>query len=178
MDPLPPGWCGPPADTVPPQITSLTLNRSAVDVANGPNTVKVTAGAVDTSGSAVSGVHHIKVTMARGRGSGKTVTTQPALASGTATDGTWRGSLHIPGAASDGTWRLTQVAETDASGNGQSYSEPATGTGAPKFPTDIRRQSTWDRSVTVTGASSLRKPGRLVGFTLTPHSVNTTGTAY
>jgi hypothetical protein len=68
MGPLPPGRCGPPADTVPPQITSLTLNRSAVDVANGPNTVVVTAGAVDTSGSSVSGVRHIKVSMARESG--------------------------------------------------------------------------------------------------------------
>jgi hypothetical protein len=168
-----PGRCGASADTVPPQITSLMLTRSTVDVANGSNTVGVTAGAIDTSGSDVSGARHIKVTMARGRA--KAVTAQLALSSGTAADGTWRGTLQFPRFASDGTWRLTEVDATDAAGNGQTYAQPVTGTGAPASPTDIRRQSTWDRSVTVTGASPLRRnTDRLVGFTLSPRSVNTT----
>jgi hypothetical protein len=173
MDPSPPGRCGPPADTVPPQVTSLTLSRSAVDVAHGPNTVGVIARATDTSGSAVaSGVKVFLVTLARGRNTSKTV--HLALASGTAAGGTWRGTIHIPRFASDGAWTLTAVDATDAAGNGQFYSEPITGTGAPNIPTDIRRQPTWDRFVTVTGSSRPRKPGRLVGFTLSPRSVNTT----
>lgn len=168
--------CAPPADTVPPQITSLTFSRQSVDLEHGSRTVTVTADATDTSGNgAPSGVRSIDVDVS---GSPNYVQTRLTLASGTAADGVWTGTITVPKDGRPGTWKLQYVSVEDHAGNAQYYSN----NGAQAYaPTDIGLQSGWDKSITVTGVETPPptkvKAGALTAFDLTPQAVDTTTVA-
>ena len=86
----PPSLCAPAADTVAPQVSSLTFSTHSVDLTTGPRSVRVTAHAVDTSGGGVaSGVKRIIADLS---GPGGFAQTRLSLASGTTADGTWTGT--------------------------------------------------------------------------------------
>jgi hypothetical protein len=171
----PPSLCAPPADTVAPQVTSLTFSTHSVDLTTGPRTVRVTAHAIDTSGGGVaSGIKRLLADVSGPRGFAQT---RLSLASGTTADGVWTGTLRIPRDARAGTWNLRAVGVTDHDRNTQFYDREGR---SPAFPTDVRLQPNFDQTITVTGAvptpppPTTVKPGRLSGFTLSPTSVNTT----
>jgi hypothetical protein len=168
--------CAPPADTVAPQITSLTLSTPSVDLNSGSRVVTITAGAIDTSGNGTaSGVKAIQVELRGPRRFGESNLT---LASGTAIDGVWTGTYTVPKAGPAGAWSINFVFLEDAAHNSQTYSN---GTTNADSPTDIRLQSGWDTTFTVTGTGPTPpakvKPGPLTGFTMSPQSVNTTKAA-
>jgi hypothetical protein len=171
----PPSLCAPPADTVAPQVSSLTFSTHSVDLTTGPRGVRVTAHAVDTAGGAVaSGVKRIITDLS---GPGGFAQTRLSLASGTTADGTWTGTLRIPRNARAGTWNLRAVGVTDHDRNTQFYDREGR---SPNLPTDVRLQPSFDQSITVTGSVPTPpppptvKPGKLSGFSLSPSSVNTT----
>jgi hypothetical protein len=164
-------YCAPPADTVPPQVSSLTLSTQSVDVAGGPATVIVTAHATDTAANdAASGVKRIDVDL---HGPRTYASVSLSLTSGTAEDGTWQGTQTIPRIGRDGVWKVEFVEAVDAAHNFQNY---VAGGKYPSMPTDIRLQPGWVTSFTVSGAEPpvIVKPGKLTDFTLSPSSVNTT----
>jgi hypothetical protein len=167
--------CAPPADTVPPQLTSLTFSTHTIDLTHGPRKVTVTAHATDTAAGVASGVRDIEVEFDAGHtGIGASLN----LVSGTRADGTWSGSVDFSDGAHDGTWSVGDLTVTDARGNVQSYGRSGKDLTSP---TDLRLHPDWDSSLTVTGSPASTppagpglKPGKLTGFRLAPKSVNTT----
>jgi hypothetical protein len=168
--------CGPPADTVPPQVSSVRFSTQSVNLATRHRTVTVTAQATDTAGSGIgSGVTRIVLNLF-GAGSGAFVSL--SRTSGTPDDGGWQGSFTIAKTARRGTLVLSNVDVSDAAGNTQSYSQFGS---HPRSPTDIGLQAGWDTTLTVKGAKAPTppppaptKPGKLTGFGLTPQLVDTT----
>ncbi|HTW19193.1 MAG TPA: hypothetical protein VME70_03150 [Mycobacteriales bacterium] len=168
--------CAPPSDTVPPQVQSVQFGVSTVDLSTGPYTVPVTVDATDTSqNGAASGVAGVGLLLS---GPGGGVGTSLKLTGGTADDGVWTGTLTIPKRARPGTWTLRYVQADDAAGNQGFY--PDFGT-YPQGPTDIRLQSGWDTTVTLTGHGAPPpkkvKAGALTSFGFNPSAVNTTKAA-
>jgi hypothetical protein len=168
--------CAPPADTVPPQVTGLTLSKATVDLNSGSRKVTIAADAIDTSGNGTaSGVKQVYVEL---HGPHDYSDTRLALTSGTAVDGVWTGTLTVPKDGTAGTWTVRAVSVADADRNSQYYSS---GTTHADSPTDIRLQSGWDTSFTVTGTGPpppTKVPaGKLTGFSITPQAVNTTNHA-
>lgn len=169
--------CGPPADTVPPQVTSVTFGAQTLDLSTG-NKMPVTVDAIDTAANdAASGVDELYVNI---NGPHGYASKRLKLASGTPVDGVWQGNLKIPSSSHDGTWQLEYVNVEDEAGNYQFYNRDGKN---PKSPTDIRLQSGWDTSFTVTGQSppppppTTKKPGKLTDFSTSTTSVNTTNKA-
>jgi hypothetical protein len=166
--------CAPPADTVPPQLTSLTFSTRTIDLTNGPRSVTVTAHATDSAAGIASGVQDIDVEF-----SAQNISTDAILnlVSGTSADGIWKGSLRFfSGDTPVGTWTVSNVVVADARGNSQLYGRNGKNLTSP---TDLRLHPDWPSSLTVTAPSSppaqpTAKPGKLTGFRLTPKSVNTT----
>src|ERR1700743_3118308 len=102
----------PGEDTRPPQLQSLTIEPTEVDVTSSSQVVKVKAHATDDlSGIVALGIGFIspdhKVPVASGL----------QRVSGTATDGIFEGELEFPRFAQPGTWTLTVVNGQDAAGN-------------------------------------------------------------
>ena len=167
------GLCSPPADTVPPQVSLVTINRQSVDLDTGSRRVVVTADATDTSGNgAGSGVTDIEVFVSGPRhGASPTM----SLVSGTPTDGVWKGSFTVPKDARAGTWSLRAVNAQDADHNFESYDHDGT---HAQSPTDISLQPGWDTSFTVTGTGTppptKQRAGTITMFNFSPQSVNTT----
>jgi hypothetical protein len=163
--------CAPPADTVPPQLTSLTFNRTTIDRSSGQRSVTVTAHATDTAAAVPSGVSDIEIDFSQTHeGFGIDL----GLVSGTATDGTWRGSVPL---TRDGTWTVDELDVIDAARNDQVYGVNGK---TPMSPSDLRLHPDWDSSVTVTGHPPAHpthpgdKLGKLTAFRLAPKAVNTT----
>jgi hypothetical protein len=169
--------CAPPADTVPPQLTSLTFSTKTIDLTNGPRRVTVTAHATDTAAGVASGVQDIELEFSGPHGGTATIMN---LVSGTPADGTWKGSVGFSRDDQDGTWSVDDLIVEDAQGNGQLYE----GSGKTlRSPTDLRLHPDWDSSLTVTGSAGGNPPppghpgaklGKLTAFRLAPKSVNTT----
>lgn len=163
-------YCGPPADTVPPQVTSLTFGATTVDLSD-TSTLAVTVDAQDTAaGTAASGAKRVEVDVSGPR---EYLSTHLTLASGTVDNGVWQGTLTFPKRAKPGDWQLQGVIVKDAAGNIEYYQREGT---HPDSPTDVRLQSGWDQGFTVTGSAPppARKPGKLTDFSFTPTKVNTT----
>jgi hypothetical protein len=163
--------CAPPADTVPPQLTSLTFNTTTIDLSKGVRSVTVTAHATDTAAGVASGVADIEIDLSQSReGFG----TDLNLVSGTSTDGTWKGSVRL---TRDGTWSVDELDVVDGQGNDQIYGRNGK---TLHSPTDLRLHPDWDSSVTVTGhrpahpSHPAGKLGKLTAFRLAPKAVNTT----
>ncbi len=166
------GLCSPPADTVPPQVTQVTFNRQSVSLDSGSRRVVVTADATDTSGNgAGSGVTEVDVFVS---GSRTGTSTRLSLASGTPTDGVWKGSFMVPKDAQAGTWSLRAVNAQDADHNFESYNHDGT---HAQSPTDIALQPGWDTSVAVTGTGTPKPKrhhaGTVTAFTFSPQLVDT-----
>jgi hypothetical protein len=163
--------CAPPADTVPPQLTSLTLSTTNVDLSTGHRSVTVTAHATDTAAGVASGIAAIEIEFSQSR---EALGADLNLVSGTPTDGTWKGSI---GFSRDGTWSINRLDVVDNQGNDQTYGRNGR---TAQSPTDLRLHSDWDSSLTVTGhrpahpAHSSVKLGKLTAFRLSPKAVNTT----
>jgi hypothetical protein len=167
--------CAPPADTVPPQLTSLTFSTHTIDLANGPHSVRVTAHATDSAAGVASGVRDIQVEFSGPRAETDTVLN---LVSGTAADGIWKGSVRFPRGTHDGTWSVSDLLVADAQGNQQFYGRAGK---TLRSPTDLRLHTDWDSTLTVTGTATTVPPthprakaGKLTAFRLAPKSVNTT----
>ena len=168
--------CGHPADTVPPQISSVTFSSQTVDTTNGAMTVTLTADAVDTAtGGAGSGVKHLDAFLAGPHNSG--VFVKFRRTSGTTDDGVWTGAAAFSQKDWPGVYELTDVEVNDAAGNYQDY--PGYGTTAAS-PTAISLQSGWDSSLTLTGPTPTKTKkhtvpaGKLSAFTVSPSAVDTT----
>jgi hypothetical protein len=164
--------CGPPADTVPPQVTDVSLSPASVDVTDGPASVTVTVDATDTAADGSgSGIKRLQVSA---RGPHGFASTRLSIVSGTPDDGEWRGTLTIPQTARTGTWSIDEIDARDAARNDQYYSHYGQ---AVRSPTDLALQSGWQLSFAETNSSQsppVVKPGKLTSFGFTPHSVDTT----
>lgn len=167
------GLCSPLADTVPPQVSQVAFNRQTVDLDSGSRRVTVTADATDTSGNgAGSGITQLDVYVS---GPHAGVNPKMSLASGTSTDGVWKGSFTVPKDGRAGTWSLMSVTAQDADHNYENYQHYGTHV---QSPTDIALQPGWDTSFTVTGTGTpppkKQKAGTITGFSFTPQAVDTT----
>jgi hypothetical protein len=165
--------CAPPADTVPPQVTGLTVSTQTVDLNSGSRTVTITADASDTSGNgAASGVKSIFVFL---RGAREFNNAKLTLASGTAASGTWTGTFTVPKTGRAGTLSVESVEAQDAAHNFQDYSMYGK---TPQSPTDVSLQAGWDTSITITGTPPAPPKrvaaGKLTSFGFTPAAVNST----
>ena len=105
-------------DSTAPEVTGITLSATAVDVSDGPVSIAVTVTATDD----LSGVEELYLAYAS---PGNTQRSYVFLSrsSGTATDGTWTGTLVIPQHALAGTWELVEVVIIDKTGNYPSLEE-------------------------------------------------------
>lgn len=165
----PASLCGPPADTVPPQVTALSFSKSTVGLNSSSRTVTITAHATDSSGDGVaSGVKHVLVY-------GFTGSSAIALkrTDGTAADGTWTGSLTVSKYGEPGTRTLNFVRVVDGAKNQTEYFNRDSATG----PTAVQLQSDWPTSIVITGTPAKRPPrpaaGKLASFSFSPLTVNT-----
>lgn len=166
----PASLCGPPADTVPPQVTSLSFSKTTVNLNSASRTVTITAHATDSSGHGVaSSVKHLLVYGFRG-----TSALAMKRTTGTAADGTWTGTLTISKYGKPGTRRLNYVRVIDGAGNRNDYFNSVSVTS----PNAVQLQSDWPATITVTGTPAKRPPrptsGRLSAFSFSPTTVNTT----
>lgn len=164
--------CGPPADTVAPQVSNVTFNTDAVDVTNGPASVTVTARATDTAtSSAGSGVKRVIVGVGSRHGF---AFARLHLLNGNRTDGHWQGTLTIPHDARPGTWQLREVDVSDTDRNYQNYSSRSAHAQSPR---DITLQTGWSTTLTVSNTSQPPppvKPGKLTAFDFSPRAVDST----
>jgi hypothetical protein len=170
--------CGHPADTVPPQISSLTFSSQAVNTTHGAQSVTLTADAIDTATTGTgSGVKHLEAYLA---GPHNYIPVKFHLASGTTDDGVWTGVAAFTRKDWPGAYTLDDISISDAADNYQDY--PGYGT-TTASPTAVSLQSGWDSQLTLTGPTPTKtKPhtvpsGELSGFTLSPGEVNTTKTS-
>jgi hypothetical protein len=152
------------------------MSPSTVDLSTGPRTITITADATDASGNgAGSGVKRVDVFISGPRAG---ASARLSLTSGTAVDGVWTGAVTIPKDARAGIWSVRDVSAEDAVGNYQDYSG---GGKHAESPTDLRLQSGWDTSITVTGTGTTPpkqvKAGKISGFDFTPQAVDTTHSA-
>jgi hypothetical protein len=168
--------CGHPADTVPPQISSVTFSSQAVDTTHGAKSVTVTVDASDTAtGGAGSGVKHLQTFLIGPHDS--YIRVKFSRSSGTKDDGVWTGAAAFTKEDWPGVYALSDVSISDAAGNYQEY--PGYGTTAVS-PTAISLQSGWDSSLTLTGPTPTTTTphtvpaGKLSAFTVSPGAVNTT----
>ena len=168
--------CGHPADTVPPQVSSVTFSSESVDTTHGTVSVTLTADASDTAtGGAGSGVKHMDAYFTGPHNS--FVAVKFGLTSGTPDAGVWTGKAAFGQKDWPGTYQLRDVSLNDAADNYQDY--PGYGTSAVA-PTAISLQSGWGSQLTLTGPTPTKsKPhtfpaGQLSAFTVSPGAVNTT----
>jgi hypothetical protein len=171
--------CGHPADTVPPQISSMTFSSPTVDTTHGATSVKLTADATDTAISdAGSGVKLLEGSLIGPHNS--YIVVRFRRASGTTDDGVWTGVANFTTKDWPGTYELRDVSINDAAGNYEDY--PGYGTSAAT-PTAISLQTGWDSQLTLTGPTPVKsKPhtapaGKLAAFDVSPGAVNTTASA-
>lgn len=171
-----PNLCGHPADTVPPQISSVTFSSLTADTSNGTTSVTVTADASDTAtAGAGSGVAHVDAYLSGPHHS--FVLVRFHRGSGTSDAGVWTGKAVFTQADWPGAYALYDVSINDAAGNYQDY--PGYSTSAAS-PTAISLQAGWDTQLTLTGPTPTKttRPtvpaGRLTTFAVSPSAVDTT----
>jgi hypothetical protein len=168
--------CGHPADTVPPQISSVTFSSQTVDTTQGAKTVTLTADATDTATSGAGrGVKQLDAFLTGPHNS--YVPVKFSLSSGTTDDGVWTGAAAFSRKDWPGAYELEDVSISDVADNYQDY--PGYGSSAAS-PTAISLQSGWDSELTLTGPTPTKsKPhtvpaGKLSAFAVSPSAVNTT----
>lgn len=154
-------------DSTKPTLTSLTLDRTAVDVSDGPKTVRVTLKA----GDAASGVASGDVTFTSDDGNWTPdAELSPTPVAGDVNNGTWTADVPFDTA---GTYTLSQVDLIDAQGNALTLCTPAV---APD-PYDPSPDSDCDgpqpaAAVTVTSPDDTVGP-TMSGFTIGPATATT-----
>jgi hypothetical protein len=168
--------CGHPADTVPPQISSVTFSALTADTSNGTTTVTVTADASDTAtAGAGSGITRLFAYLTGPHDS--FIRVKFHRASGTPDSGVWAGAATFTQQDWPGAYRLQDVTINDAAGNYQDYPGYST---SPPSPTAISLQTGWDSQLTLTGPTPTKTTqptvpaGRLTAFAVSPGAVNTT----
>ena len=154
-------------DTTKPTLSSLTLDRSSVDVSDGAKTVRVTVHAGDDA----SGISTGHVTFAGDDGySQADADLSPAPTAGSVTDGTWTADVTFDTAAK---YTLSEVTLTDNQGNQLTLCTPAT----PPDPYDPTPDSDCDgpqpaATVTVTASDDSVAP-TAGAFTVGPATATT-----
>jgi hypothetical protein len=115
--------CGLPSDTVPPQLSTLHLSPTSVDVAKHAGSIAVTVTATDTAGTgAPSGVDDVIAAIAGPDSSQRYGSVgELRLTSGTPDSGTWTGRLRVPRLSPAGTYHLVEADAVDGDGNVQTY---------------------------------------------------------
>jgi hypothetical protein len=168
--------CGHPADTLPPQISSLTFSSQTVDTTHGATSVTLTADATDTAnGGAASGVKQIDAYFVGAHGT--YVPVKFSLASGTTVDGVWTGVATFTKKDWPGIYKLRDVSINDAAANYQDYSGYGTTAASPNA---ISLQTGWDSQLTLSGPTPTKPKvhtvpaGQLSAFVLSHSAVNTT----
>lgn len=169
-----PGACGPQLDTVAPQVSKVTFSSTSIDATHAAQQLHITADVTDTAGSGVtpSGVRRVTLFL-NGPRTFRFATL--ALASGTATSGSWEGTIDFPTTSRSGTYRVVTLDAIDHDGNDQEYDGYSR---SPNGPNDISLQPGWNSSVTVTGNGPAngkpeRASGQLQHATIAPTSVDT-----
>ncbi|NOT86402.1 MAG: hypothetical protein HOP02_16835 [Methylococcaceae bacterium] len=119
-----------PSDTQAPELNSLTFSPNFVDTTAADQAIKVTLGATDnlsgiptnydywSTPNSQPPIFHFKKPSSTYSTLGAYMQTR---LSGTATNGTYTGTLSLPQYSEAGTWLLSQVDITDAVGNRVSY---------------------------------------------------------
>jgi hypothetical protein len=168
--------CGHPADTVPPQIASVTFSSQTVDTTHGAQSVTLTADASDTAtGGVGSGVKYLVAYLLGPHHSD--IAVKFLRSSGTADSGVWTGAAAFTQKDWPGTYELQDVFVQDAADNYQDY--PGYG-GSAEAPTAISLQSGWESQLTLTGPTPTTTKqhtvpaGKLSAFAMSPSAVNTT----
>jgi hypothetical protein len=102
-------------DTAPPDIKSLTLDRTTIDTSTGTQTITITARFTDDiSGVASATISFLNATTGQSQGADFW---PQNLRSGTALDGTYVGTLTMPRHSAPGTWFATSANMYDKAGN-------------------------------------------------------------
>ncbi|MBV9486180.1 MAG: hypothetical protein JO246_09010 [Frankiaceae bacterium] len=167
--------CGPPADTVPPQISQVSMSTDAVDVTDAPATVTMTVDATDTS--ATEPASGIKTVFVYGYGNRFYARTKLKLVSGDATDGEWQGDFTVPQTAHTGDFNIEEIRLEDRDHNYQSYGGYRTD--RRYSPYDFALHPSWQHGFTITNNGDTKPPeripaGKLTNFSISPTKVNTT----
>ena len=107
------------ADTTGPQLKSLTITPTTVDVSTQSRTVAFTARITDDS----SGYSYGLITITSPSGRSLSNVTPAVSSSGTSLDGVWTFEISIPQSSETGTWRVTEIHLWDVAGNPADYTE-------------------------------------------------------
>jgi len=153
-------------DTVPPQVMSLSLTSSSVDVTAGSAAVGVRVHVVDlaAAGVAPSGVRSVKLSVEFRLRSGSA--TQFLRLRPSADPVTWEGSLLVPRGALPGTWRVRDVSAKDWAHNFRSFSEQS-----PWAQSQVG--SLWQSTVDVSSTDPDRERPTIADVSLSPAPVDT-----
>ncbi|MBV9487674.1 MAG: hypothetical protein JO246_16700, partial [Frankiaceae bacterium] len=164
--------CGATADSVPPAITKIAVDKSKVHVRKHDKTVRVSVDAHDVASGTPVGVKKIRVLFESGRrliGRWHTMT----LSEGTTTSGTWVTDLVVPNTSLSGEWFIAAVVATDLDGNEDRFDQ-----GRYNFshgPHDLTLFPDWPTRFEVVGhgTAPTKHASRLTNLTFSTDSVNT-----
>jgi hypothetical protein len=123
------------SDTVAPELLSLSLSASAVNVSNGSQEVTITANWKDD----LSGVKWPQFSV-RSLSGNQSYYGGFEKESGTANDGIYTGKVVIPRYSEVGEWKLT-VEASDETGNWRQYVEGSQWSGSTPFPASITQKT-------------------------------------
>jgi serine protease len=107
------------ADTMGPQLKSLTVAPATVDVSTQSRTVAFTVRITDDS----SGYSYGLITITSPSGRSLSNVTPSVSSSGTSYDGVWTFEISLPQSSEAGTWRVTEIHLWDVAGNPADYTE-------------------------------------------------------
>lgn len=164
--PSPAAVAGCARDTSPPQVMSLSLTSSVVDVTAASAAVGVQVRVVDlaAAGVAPTGVRSVKLSVEFRVRSGSA--TQFLRLRPSADPVIWEGSLVVPRGALPGTWRVSDVSARDWARNFRSFSEQSPWAEAQVGPA-------WQATVDVSSADPDRERPTIVDVSLSPAPVDT-----
>jgi hypothetical protein len=151
-------------DLTPPQLTSVSLTPSTIDVSNGPQTVTVNLGVKD----ALSGANFIcnpscpglYVLSPSGHAQKGVVGLGLALISGTPQNGMWQGKLTLPQFSEAGAWSIF-IGLADAAGNSSNLDSAAL------------KAMGFTNTLNVKSVPSDGSPPNLAGFSFSPTFIDT-----
>jgi hypothetical protein len=153
---------GASVDTDAPVLASLAMTPTAVDTADGPAVVTITARLTDARSPSIGGTAPLSRVLLTGPGGQQQSTaylSQAQRISGTVTDGVYRSTLTIPWHAAPGRWSASAVL-VDISGNTRTLT--AANLAASGFPSGVNQS----------GAGDTHAP-QLVALSIAPASVDT-----
>jgi hypothetical protein len=165
--------CVPPADTVPPAITDVSLSRRFVNLRSGAQTVRLSVHAEDRAAGAVSGVRSIKV---EADGPTDERVLHLSLVRGTPDSGVWSAPIRLTRDDNSGHWYLRLFEIVDGADNGIYYIKDP---GPPADVYDPRLHPGWQQTFTVTGTPTKPpdRPGHPISLSMSPRAVDSTAHA-